>query len=254
MYPHGPPKERGTLICFVVALAVHVMLGVLLYHGVHWISRTPVGMEAELWEPVPDTAVEPSVQAHQQAQPPAARPEAKPEADKDQDADIVLREEKPRRAAKPARPAQAAPPRERKAREPEPPVDDGAQRQSELARLQDMARSTPASGADGTGAGGQPGAGAGAGGTTSPGYGDKVRRRVLPNIVFDEDIEDNPTAVVAVHLAPDGSILSARISKSSGHAGWDNAVLRAVQRSNPLPRDDSGVAPANINIYFQPKE
>jgi len=60
--------------------------------------------------------------------------------------------------------------------------------------------------------------------------------------------------VVTVQLAPDGSLLSARLSKSSGNAGWDNAVLRAVERSDPLPRDENGKAPPTFNITFHPKD
>ncbi|ESJ18644.1 TonB, partial [Cupriavidus sp. HPC(L)] len=95
---------------------------------------------------------------------------------------------------------------------------------------------------------------AGSGGRASPGYADKVRRRVKPNIVFTEDVQGNPTAVVSVSLAPDGSLLSARLSKSSGNSAWDNAVLRAVERSDPLPRDDNGKAPSSFTITFRPKD
>ncbi len=92
------------------------------------------------------------------------------------------------------------------------------------------------------------------GGKASPGYADRVRRRVQPNIAFTGDVEGNPSAVVTVSLASDGSLLSARLSKSSGDSAWDNAVLRAVERSDPLPRDESGKAPSNFTITFRPKD
>lgn len=92
------------------------------------------------------------------------------------------------------------------------------------------------------------------GGKTSLGYADRVRRRVAPNIIFTGDVEGNLSAVVTVQMAPDGSLLSARLSKSSGDAGWDNAVLRAVERSDPLPRGENGKAPPNITITFRPKD
>ncbi|MCY1509990.1 protein TolA [compost metagenome] len=98
------------------------------------------------------------------------------------------------------------------------------------------------------------GAGAGGGGKASPGYPDRVRRRVKPNIVFTDDIDGNPTAVVSVRLAPDGTLMSARLAKSSGNSAWDNAVLRAVERSDPLPRDEDGKAPASFTITFRPKD
>ena len=99
------------------------------------------------------------------------------------------------------------------------------------------------------------GSGAGSGGKASPGYSDRVRRRVKPNIIFNGDVEGNPAAVVAVRLAPDGSILSKRLAKSSGSSDWDNAVLRAVERSDPLPRDEDGKAPSfEFTITFRPKD
>lgn len=91
-------------------------------------------------------------------------------------------------------------------------------------------------------------------GKASLGYADRVRRRVAPNIIFNGDVEGNPSTVVAVSLASDGSLLSARLTKSSGDAGWDNAVLRAVERSDPLPRDENGKAPANFTITFRPRD
>ena len=240
-YPYQMPQERGTLKCFLLALFMHVLLGLLLYHAVHWQSRTPAGVEAELWDAIPDDSPQPVVQPKPEEPQPVAKPEP------EESADIALQAQKRRQAAKAAEQAEQ---REHKTREAERQAAAKQQRQSELARLQAMANSAPATG----GAGSRAGTGAGASGTASSGYADRVRRRVLPNIIFTEEVAGNPTAVVAVHLAPDGSLLSARLAKSSGNVGWDNAVLRAVERSDPLPRDENGVAPANINIYFQPRE
>ena len=121
-----------------------------------------------------------------------------------------------------------------------------------MARLQALAGGNATS--SGGGVGSAAGSGAGSGGKASPGYADRVRRKVKPNIIFSGDVEGNPAAVVAVSLAPDGSLLSARLSKSSGNADWDNAVLRAVQRSDPLPRDEDGKAPPSFTITFKPKD
>ncbi|RWA52089.1 hypothetical protein AU476_19180 [Cupriavidus sp. UYMSc13B] len=91
-------------------------------------------------------------------------------------------------------------------------------------------------------------------GAATSGYPDRVRRRVKPNIGFTEDISGNPTAVVAVQLAPDGNLISVRLSKSSGNTDWDTAVPQAVERSAPFPRDENGVAPASLTITFRPKD
>jgi colicin import membrane protein len=95
--------------------------------------------------------------------------------------------------------------------------------------------------------------GAGAGGNASSSYGDKVRRRVLPNIVFAGDAAPNISALVAIDCAPDGHVLNARIVRTSGNPGWDASALRAVQKSDPMPLDDNGTAPAHFTITFRPR-
>ena len=63
-----------------------------------------------------------------------------------------------------------------------------------------------------------------------------------------------PQLAYETRLAPDGSILSKRLTKSSGNGAYDEAVMRAVERSDPLPRDTNGKAPSSVNLTFRPKE
>ncbi|VVE68839.1 protein TolA [Pandoraea anapnoica] len=127
-----------------------------------------------------------------------------------------------------------------------------AARSERLASLRGMAGGTP--GATGNGLGSQAGGtGSGAGGTASAGYADRVRAKVKPNIAYGGDTEGNPTAVVTVRLAPDGSVLSMQLAKSSGNPAWDAAVQAAITKSDPLPRDTNGKAPPTVNLRFSPK-
>jgi colicin import membrane protein len=105
----------------------------------------------------------------------------------------------------------------------------------------------------GMGAGGHDLAAAGSGGNATS-YADKVRRRVEPNIVFAGNAAATISTVVAIDAAPDGHVLSATIVQPSGNAGWDDAALRAVQKSDPMPLDDNGKAPAHFMITFRPRE
>lgn len=85
-------------------------------------------------------------------------------------------------------------------------------------------------------------------------YADLVRRRVRPNILFaDTTLSGNPETTVRVHLAPDGAILESSLQRSSGNTHWDEAVLRAVARSDPFPRDANGKTPTIVTITFKPK-
>jgi colicin import membrane protein len=85
----------------------------------------------------------------------------------------------------------------------------------------------------------------------SAGYAGRIMARIKPNIVFTEAVEGNPVATVEVKLAPDGAIIGKRLIKSSGNKAWDEAVLRAVDRTEMLPRDIDGRVPPPFPIDFK---
>ncbi|NWG76531.1 MAG: TonB C-terminal domain-containing protein, partial [Rubrivivax sp.] len=124
------------------------------------------------------------------------------------------------------------------------------QRQQNLARLMDQAREgVPA----GTGSPTSTGTAARDAGP-SAGYAGRIVARVKPNIIFTDEIAGNPAAEVELRLAPDGTIVSRRLVKSSGVAAWDDAVLRAIDRTAVLPRDVDGRVPSPIVIVFRPRD
>lgn len=88
----------------------------------------------------------------------------------------------------------------------------------------------------------------------SASYGGKVRAKVKPNIVFTDDISGNPTAEVEVRTGPDGTILSQRLIKSSGNKSWDDAVIKAIIRTETMPKDVDGRVPTPMVLQFKPKE
>lgn len=122
------------------------------------------------------------------------------------------------------------------------------ERRARLAQMQGMA-----GGEGSTGNGlAKSGTGSGSGGTaTSPGYSDKVRRQVRPHISWAGATEGLET-VVSVHCAPSGTLLGATITHSSGNQQWDDAALRAVQLTDPMPVDTDGKAPASFLITLRP--
>ncbi|CAH2794447.1 MAG: TolA protein [uncultured Caballeronia sp.] len=97
------------------------------------------------------------------------------------------------------------------------------------------------------------GTGRGAGGTaTSAGYAEKVQRRVRPNIRWGGETAGLET-VISVRVSPaTGTLLSASIQRSSGNDQWDQAALRAVQLSDPMPLDINGQAPPTFTITMRP--
>ena len=120
-----------------------------------------------------------------------------------------------------------------------------AQREDNLRRIQGLAGGTGPQEARGTAA-------RSAGPSDS--YAGRIRARVKPNIVFGEEIAGNPTAEVEVRTSPDGTIIGQRITKSSGVRNWDEAVLKAVIKTEVLPRDVDGRVHSPITIIFRPKD
>ncbi|MEO6293358.1 MAG: cell envelope integrity protein TolA [Burkholderiaceae bacterium] len=88
----------------------------------------------------------------------------------------------------------------------------------------------------------------------SAGYGGRVIAKIKPNIVFTDDIAGNPVATVEVRTSPDGTIIGRKLIKSSGLKAWDDAVLRAIDKTEILPRDLDGRVPSSFEINFRPKD
>jgi len=86
----------------------------------------------------------------------------------------------------------------------------------------------------------------------SASYAGKVVARIKPNVVFTELAPGNPRAEVEVRVAPDGTITGRRLVKSSGNPAWDEAVLRAIDRTATLPRDVDGRVPSSMLIGLRP--
>jgi colicin import membrane protein len=85
-------------------------------------------------------------------------------------------------------------------------------------------------------------------------YGGLIVKAVKPNIVFTEVVTGNPEAVIEVRAAPTGTIIGRRLVKSSGSKEWDEAVLRAIDRTGSLPKDTDGRVPGTVEIVFRPKD
>ena len=120
-----------------------------------------------------------------------------------------------------------------------------AMRQENMKRIAGMAGATGDENATGTA---QRSAG------PSDSYGGRIRGRIKPNITFTEDIASNAPAEVEVRCAPDGTIVGKKLIKSSGNAAWDNAVLKAIDKTEILPRDIDGRIHSPLVISFRPRD
>ena len=124
-------------------------------------------------------------------------------------------------------------------------------RQDNLRRLMGQAGST----AEQT-TGPRSGKGAGSGGPSSGYYG-RVSALIKRNIIFPspELISGNSPVDIEITTSPDGTIVGSRIVKSSGVPAWDEAALRAIQRTEVMPRDIDGRVPNPFPpIRMRPKD
>ena len=86
----------------------------------------------------------------------------------------------------------------------------------------------------------------------SASYAGRLVARIKPNITYPGDVVGNPRAEIEVKVGADGTILSRRIVQSSGNKAWDDAVLRAIDKTEVLPRDTDGRVPPVIVLGFRP--
>ena len=83
----------------------------------------------------------------------------------------------------------------------------------------------------------------------------RIQAKIRGNVILPPDIAGNPEAIFDVVQLPTGEIISAEIRKSSGSPIYDDAVLRAILKSSPLPKPDTpDLFQRNLRLTFRPKE
>lgn len=85
-------------------------------------------------------------------------------------------------------------------------------------------------------------------------YAGRIAARIKPNIVFSDVASGNPAAVIHLRVAPDGTIVGSKLVKSSGLKSWDDAVLRAIDKTEIIPRDTDGTVVPEFDIEFRPRD
>lgn len=279
-----PPREPAAVEGFLLAAIAHILLMVALAWGITWDKDTePVAVEAELWSAVPQEAAPPPpppVPAQQPVvqAPPVAQAPPPPVVEKTPD--IAVEREKQRKLEEAKRRQEEEKRRlealkkkqlEEQARKEELAREKAAKeklakelaakeaakekarqevdakkreqlRKEQLARMQALAAGGGSPSAQGT---------APRSSGPSDSYGGRIRARVKPNIVFTDDVPGNPSTEVEVRMAPDGTIVARKINKSSGVKSWDDAVLRALDKTEVLPRDIDGRVHSPLIIEFK---
>jgi len=272
------------------AILVHLVLLGILFVGVRWHSHRPAPMTVELFQAPPASKplakVEPPKPLPPKPEPPkpvpkveapvpkpAPKPEPKIEAKPEpriEKPDIVEKaapkpepklepkpapkpEPKPKAEVKPKPKPQPKPEAKPKPKpKPTPPRDAAAQRQlrQELAREEAAIRAQRQEAELNALLAREASARALATWT------DKIRAKIRGNIILPPSINGNPEAVFDVVLLPTGDVLGTpRLRRSSGDPRYDDAVLRAILKSSPLPRpDDPKIFTRDLELRFRPQD
>lgn len=251
-------SEPGLGRAIALAAAVHLVLFAILFLGVRWQSRPPETVSVELWSappapqpsPPPKVAPAPRPKVEPKPQPKVEAPKPEPRLEKP---DIAQKEKpKPKPEAKPKPKPNPNPKRlEEQARAQEQKQlreqlhRELARERSALAvaREQQLIREQLAQ------------ATAAANARALADWVDKVRAKIRSNIVLPPGINGNPEAQFDVVQLPTGDVLTVTLKKSSGNAALDDAIIRAIRKSSPLPKpDDPSLFHRNFTLHYWPFE
>jgi colicin import membrane protein len=252
-----------------LALAMHLILLAMLFVGIRWESHPPAAMVVELWPAMPTPAQKPVPKVEPPPPPPRPKPVQKVEPlpppppklmpvpePRIEKPDIAIKAPpKPKPEPKPKPPAPKPEPKPKPKPKPKPtpkPSEDvfkkqiqeqlaaeeqqiSAQRQqAELNAL--LARDAAAARSRALAA-----------------WADKIRAKIRSNIVLPPAIQGNPEAQFQIVLLPTAEVLRVDVEKSSNNRALDDAIVRAIRKSSPLPKpDDPGVFDRRIELTYRP--
>jgi len=262
------PKEPGGRGALVLALVVHLALLALLWIGVSWQSHDQGGVEAEVWD-LQYREAAPQQSEPKQAEPvreekpvikpepkvkPIEKPVVKAQLAK---ADIALEQDKKRKEEAKKKTEEdkrqkTEADKKKKELEDKRKQELADQKKSQKLRDEDMRRMTALAGTGGSGT-----APRSTGNNRSdPGYGNLVGAKIRSNTAFvvPGNLDGNSSVEYAIELLPDGYLRATpRIRKSSGVPGFDDAVLKAIRKSEPFPKDSTGKVPSSFILIHKPK-
>ncbi len=282
----APPGSRPvpSLLAAALALGVHALFVLMLVFGVSWQTQHPAAVMVDLWATLPDA---PSPAARPRTSPPPEkvhRPEKAPrpvkaaplpkpvekEPPPPKQPDIAL--EKKKAEAERLKKLQAMQAAEEKARAEaakalhetqlaeqkrqallrqmeeedlkQRVAADAAANEARLARLTEARAAASRQQAEVASVVGQ--------------YRDQISNKVRSNTRLPDNLKGNPEVRCQVKLLPTGEVLSVRVTKSSGNPAYDDAVVRAIEKSSPLPLPSDRAARAafvpELSFVHRPKE
>lgn len=287
--PYHIPQEPKRLHAIGLAALVHFGLFAFLWLGINWQNEKPIAIEAEIWnmppapKPLPSPekptpALTPPKQTISEKTAPAINPNIALEQTKKRQAEEKSRMLKQKiaqekeKAEKLAAEKMAADKRkqaeeervaklkieaekQKKARSLKLEQELAAQNIANKTRDDEMHRIANAINTGNTGRIDVPKSNGNKRG--DPSYIQMIAAKIKSNTQFylPADVTSNNPAEYKIELFPDGSLrgLPQKL-KSSGIPGFDEAVRRAIEKSVPLPPDNSGTVPSSLTVTHRPKD
>jgi colicin import membrane protein len=249
-------REPGRARAFLLALAVHAVLVAVILVGVRWQSHKPETVTVELWDaapPPPPPAVEPPKPP---PEPPKPEPKPPPEPPKPEpkiEKPVIVEKApppKPKPKAEPKKPEPKPKPKPEAKPKPDPEFEKRlrAEAAAEQQKMDAQSRLREERAAAERQA-------AAARQKALDAWTDRIAAKIRGNIVLPPDLAGNPEAIFDVALLPTGEVLTVRRRKSSGHAGYDAAVERAIYKASPLPKPDQPSSfRRDLELKFRPKD
>ena len=267
-----PFTSRPKVVAGALALGVHALFVVLLVFGVSWQTQHPAPVMVDLWTTLPPAGATRPPEPARKLPEHKAMPESRPVRDElppPKAPDIAL--EKKKLEAERQKKLKAMQAIEDQARA------DAARREAEAIRqtrdkqlaeqkkrdmlrqieaeelAQQMAEENAATAAR-----------AAAGkrqaelARTVGLHRDLISAKVRGNTRVPDNLTGNPEVRCLVRLLPTGEVQSVRVTKSSGNLAYDEAVVRAIEKSSPLPlpadRDARAAFVPELSFVHRPKE
>ena len=281
-------RPAPKVLAGALALGVHLLFVLLLVFGVSWQTHQPAAVMVDLWQALPETPPPPArprpSQPVKAPEPAKAVPPPKPvekEPPPPKAPDIALEKKKAEvdrlkklqaeqaaeekakavekaRAEEKAKAEAARMAREKQVAEQKRQAllrqmeaeelkqqlaADTAANEARLARLT-QARAASKRQAEVASVVGQ--------------YRDQISAKVRGNTRLPDNLKGNPQVRCLVKLLPTGEVLSVRVTQSSGNPAYDDAVVRAIEKSSPLPlpsdRDARAAFVPELSFVHRPKE
>ena len=271
-----PANDQTDMTALLLAAVVHILLVGALFFSVQWRSQAPTAVAVEVWRsgpaPLPAPIIKPEPLPEPPPPPPPPKVEPKPEPKPlppkvetpPVKPDIAVKEEK-KKKEEPKKPepkpveVKKEEPKKEEPKKPEPDRredlaealardlkqvqqqkavhDQRARADAELRQLGQAQAELAASALQR--------------GLAS--YMDKIRGKIKGNIVLPPGIKGNPEGIFDVTQLPTGEIINVKISTSSGNRALDEAIERAIRKSDPLPLPDQpGLFKRELKLKYRP--